>query len=48
MKRVSFQDPFSSLDNKMKIGKIIAEGIEKHKIAKGREAIELAKHYLEI
>lgn len=46
--QIIFQDPFSSLDNKMKIGKIIAEGIEKHKIAKGREAIELAKHYLEI
>ena len=46
--QIIFQDPFASLDNKMKVGKIIAEGIEKHKLAKGKDAIEMAKHYLEI
>lgn len=46
--QIIFQDPFASLDNKMKIGKIITEGIEKHKLAKGKEALEMAKHYLEI
>lgn len=46
--QIIFQDPFSSLDNKMKIGNIIAEGIEKHNLAKGKEAIEMAKDYLEI
>lgn len=46
--QIIFQDPFASLDNKMKVGRIIAEGIEKHKLAKGKDAIEMAKHYLEI
>lgn len=46
--QIIFQDPFASLDNKMKIGKIITEGIEKHKLAKGKKALEMAEHYLEI
>ena len=46
--QIIFQDPFSSLDNRMKIGKIIAEGIEKHNLAKGKDTLEMAKHYLEI
>ena len=43
-----FQDPLSSLDKRMKIIRIVSEGIEKHKLAKGKEAIEVAKHYLKI
>lgn len=46
--QIIFQDPFASLDNKMRIGKIISEGIEKHNLAKGKEALEMAEHYLEI
>lgn len=46
--QIIFQDPFASLDKKMKIGRIVAEGIEKHNIAHGKDAINLAKHYLEI
>lgn len=46
--QIIFQDPYASLDNKMRIGSIIKEGIEKHKLAKGKDALEMAKHYLEI
>lgn len=46
--QIIFQDPFASLDNKMRIGKIISEGIEKHNLAKGKAALEMAEHYLEI
>ena len=31
-----FQDPFSSLDPRMTVGQIVAEGIEIHKLAKGK------------
>ena len=46
--QIIFQDPFASLDKRMKIGRIIAEGIEKHNLAHGKDALEMAKHYLEI
>lgn len=46
--QIIFQDPFASLDKKMKIGHIVAEGIKKHKLANGKDAINMAEEYLEI
>jgi len=46
--QIIFQDPFASLDKKMKIGQIVAEGIEKHKLAHGKDALKMAEEYLEI
>ena len=46
--QIIFQDPFASLDKRMKIGQIVAEGIEKHKLAHGKEALKMAEEYLEI
>ena len=43
-----FQDPFASLDPRMTVGAIVTEGIKKHGIAKGKQAIELAAHTLEL
>lgn len=46
--QIIFQDPFASLDKRMKVGRIVAEGIEKHKLAHGKDALSMAKDYLEI
>lgn len=46
--QIIFQDPFASLDKRMKIGKIVAEGIEKHKLANGKDALKMAEEYLQI
>lgn len=37
-----FQDPFACLDPRMTIGNIVTEGIKKHNIAKGKEALDTA------
>lgn len=44
--QVIFQDPFSSLNPRMKIGSIIGEGVGVHKIASGRDKKELIKNML--
>lgn len=38
--QIIFQDPYASLDPKMKVQNIIAEGIRAHKMASGRENIQ--------
>ena len=43
-----FQDPFASLDPRMTVGAIVTEGIKKHNIAKGKDAIDLAAHTLQL
>lgn len=40
--QIIFQDPYAGLDKKMKIGQIVAEGIEKHKISYGNDALKIA------
>lgn len=46
--QIIFQDPYTSLDQKMKIGQIVAEGVQKHKIAYGKDALKIAEEYLKI
>ena len=46
--QVIFQDPTASLDPRMRIGQIVAEGIQKHRIAFGSQAASLAGEYLEL
>lgn len=46
--QIIFQDPYSSLDPKMSIGKTIIEGIKKHKNIQNQDAYDIAKEALEI
>jgi oligopeptide/dipeptide ABC transporter ATP-binding protein len=46
--QIIFQDPFASLDPRMSIGAIVSEGLKKHKLAEGNEAINRAKELLEL
>jgi oligopeptide/dipeptide ABC transporter ATP-binding protein len=45
--QIIFQDPFACLDPRMTIGSIVTEGIKKHGIAKGKEALAMAEELLE-
>ena len=38
--QIVFQDPYASLNPRMRVGAIVGEGIEIHKLAKGREKQE--------
>lgn len=42
-----FQDPYASLNPRMTVADIIGEGIDIHKIAKGKERLELIYHLLD-
>ena len=44
--QIVFQDPYGSLDPRMKVGAIIAEGIEIHDIARGAAKRELVQRLL--
>ncbi|MEW6269920.1 MAG: dipeptide ABC transporter ATP-binding protein [Thermodesulfobacteriota bacterium] len=44
--QIVFQDPYGSLDPRMKVGAIIAEGIEIHRLARGRAKRELVERLL--
>ena len=46
--QIIFQDPFASLDKRMKAYQIVGEGIKKHKLAQGNEVFKIAENYLEI
>ncbi|EQK43438.1 ABC transporter family protein [[Clostridium] bifermentans ATCC 638] len=46
--QIIFQDPYSSLDPKMSIGKTIMEGIKKHKNIQKKDAYDIAKEALEL
>jgi oligopeptide transport system ATP-binding protein len=43
-----FQDPYSSLDPRMRVRAIVAEGIEIHKLARGREKEQRIRELLEM
>lgn len=46
--QIIFQDPYSSLDSKMSIGKTIIEGVKKHKNIQNQDAYDIAKESLEL
>ncbi len=46
--QIIFQDPYACLDPRMNVGAIVSEGLVKHGIAKGKDAIEKAKELLEL
>jgi oligopeptide/dipeptide ABC transporter ATP-binding protein len=45
--QIVFQDPYGSLDAHMRVGAIVAEGIEIHRLARGREKRERVVRLLE-
>ncbi|PLV59221.1 ABC transporter ATP-binding protein [Thermotoga sp. KOL6] len=45
--QIVFQDPYSSLNPRMRIRSIVGEGIGVHRIASGKEALERVKKILE-
>ena len=42
-----FQDPYESLNPRMRVGEIVGEGLEVHRVAQGREKAERVSEILE-
>jgi oligopeptide/dipeptide ABC transporter ATP-binding protein len=45
--QIVFQDPYGSLDARMRVGAIVAEGIEVHRLARGAKKREMVARLLE-